>query len=202
MRPGDLLMAAASLMALWPGLSGTADSGSSSSRGVGHRSTSLPRRPSGEPWIELLFVAAWTCGDMCGEGSSEPHGTGEALTAEAIAEEADEAETEAEAETAVEETAVEETAVEEAAAAAAKTDGTWGWKLVRTSDGLTRRGGGDGSRVVAIVVGLGGEEVAADGDEVDAGRRPGVAAEAMGSYVRLWETRGRGPRRVISRGGS
>ena len=64
-RPGDLLMATASLMAPWLGLRASMDSGSSKGGGS---SASRPRRPSGDACRDELFVVSWAIsGDMTGE---------------------------------------------------------------------------------------------------------------------------------------
>ena len=68
MIPGDLLLliCIASLIALWLDFRDTMDSGSS--KGGRLNSDSWPRRPSGEPCIEELFVVIWVVsGDMMGE---------------------------------------------------------------------------------------------------------------------------------------
>lgn len=82
MRPGDLLAARASLIAVWLVLRVTMDSGSS--KGGGATSYSRPLGPSGEPWTELLLVVSCVvCGDMMGETCCEPEVAEEALAAEA-----------------------------------------------------------------------------------------------------------------------
>lgn len=65
-RPGDLDSLRASLIALWLDFRDTMDSGSS--KCGGRLSYSRPRRPSGEPCIEELFVRSWALsGDITGE---------------------------------------------------------------------------------------------------------------------------------------
>jgi hypothetical protein len=75
-------MATASLIALWLDLRDTMDSGSSKGGG---NSDSRPRRPSGEPCKEELFVVSWAVsGDMIGETWGELKVvTDEALIADA-----------------------------------------------------------------------------------------------------------------------
>jgi hypothetical protein len=89
MSPGDLLIDTASLIALWLDLRDTIDSGSS--KGGGGNSASRPRRPSGEPCIEELFVVSWAVsGDMIGEAWGELEVvTDEALIADAGTEDVD-----------------------------------------------------------------------------------------------------------------
>ena len=83
-KPGDLLIAMASLIALWLDLRDTMDSGSS--KFGGGYSVSRPRGPSGEPCMEELFVVSCVVsGDMMGEAWTElAVVTGEALMADEV----------------------------------------------------------------------------------------------------------------------
>lgn len=94
MSPGDLLIATASLIALWLDFldtGGMMDSGSSNGVGKGD-SDSRPRGPSGEAWTEELFVVICAdSGDMMGEACAELEFMDEALNVEAGIELYDEA---------------------------------------------------------------------------------------------------------------
>lgn len=77
-KPADLLVANASLIALWLDLRDTRDSGNS--KDVGRDSPSRPLGPSGEGCMELFEVASW-CGDITGD-CGKLEATDEELTAE------------------------------------------------------------------------------------------------------------------------